>query len=170
MVDNALSPHGGELIERVLAGEAARQRVQGLPEIPVREPLARECMNIALGFFSPLQGFLNRPDLHSVVENMRLASGYIWSVPVVLDMSAQQVDELGLHIGDSALLTFQNNPLAVLEVEDVYSYDKETMARHVYGTTDEAHPGVARTYAYQERFIRRHSDVGEPALTAPTLR
>ena len=43
---------------------------------------------------------------------MRLASGYIWSVPVVLDMPAQQVDELGLHAGDSVLLTFQNNPLA----------------------------------------------------------
>ena len=95
MVDNGLSPHGGELIERVLTGEAARQRVQGLPEIPIREPLARECMNIALGFFSPLQGFLNRPDLHSVVENMRLASGYIWSVPVVLDMSGATGRRIG---------------------------------------------------------------------------
>ena len=72
MVDNALSPHGGEFIERVLTGEAALQRVRGLPTIPIREPLARECVNIALGFFSPLQGFLNHADLHSVVENMQL--------------------------------------------------------------------------------------------------
>ena len=153
MVDNALSPHGGELVQRVLTGDAARQRIQGLPAIPIREPLARECMNIALGFFSPLQGFLTRADLHSVVETMRLANGYIWSVPVVFDVSVHQVAELGLKVGDSAVLTFQNNPLAVLEVEDIYSYDKEAMARHVYGTTEEAHPGVARTYAYQERFI-----------------
>ena len=47
-----------------------------------------------------------------------------------------------LWVGDTVLLTHQEQPLAVLQVEDIYSYDKEFMAGQVYGTTDLAHPGV----------------------------
>ena len=153
MVDNRLSPHGGELVERVMSGPAARDRIQGLKSLPVRGQIATECVSIAYGFFSPLEGFMPRADVDLVLEKMTLASGYVWSIPIVFDMSSEEVHDLGLKEGDSLLLTHQGQPLATLDVEEIYSYDKERMARQVYGTADEAHPGVARTYAYKDKFL-----------------
>ena len=36
--------------------------------LPVREQIARECVNIAYGFFSPLEGFMGRADVDSVAR------------------------------------------------------------------------------------------------------
>lgn len=164
MVDNALSPHGGVLIERVAAPEEAKSLVAGLPTLSVRDQIARECVNIAYGFFSPLEGFMGRADVDSVVRHMTLASGYVWSIPMVLDVPEEELASSGISEGKSVLLTYQGQPLAVLAVEEVFSYDKELMAKHVYGTTDEAHPGVQRTYSFQDRFV-----AGSVTLVNPPL-
>ena len=156
-VDNSLSPHGGTLVERVAplaAGDAARREALArLPRIAVRDQIARECVNLAYGFFSPLEGFMGRADLDSVARDMTLNSGYVWSIPIVFDLSDAEVGDLGLKAGDTVLLTYQEQPLATLEVAEIYSYDKEFLAGRVYGTTDEAHPGVQRTYAYRDKFL-----------------
>ena len=152
MVDNALSPHGGTLIERIASSADAANMVRGLPSLEVREQIARECVNIAYGFFSPLQGFMNRADVDSVARQMTLASGYIWSIPIVLDADPDELSGLGVRSGDSLLLTHQGHPLAVMEIEEIYSYDKEFLARQIYGTAETAHPGVQRTQSYRDRF------------------
>jgi sulfate adenylyltransferase len=152
MVDNALSPHGGVLVERV-AGPHEARAAAGLPAIPVRGQIATECLSLAYGFFSPLEGFMTEADVDGVAKEMRLASGYLWSVPILFDLSAEQVAELGVKEGETLLLTYRDQPLATFEVEDIYSYDKEFLASQIYGTTDEAHPGVQRTYRYQDRFL-----------------
>jgi sulfate adenylyltransferase len=152
-VDNALSPHGGRLVERILPpGEAARA-VEGLEPLPVRGEVARECISIAYGFFSPLEGFMGRADVEAVLGRMRLASGYVWSIPIVFDLPAAEVEARRLREGDRLLLTFQGQPLAVMDVQEVFGYDRVEMARLVYGTTDERHPGVRRTYGYADRFV-----------------
>ena len=53
MVDNTLSPHGGVLIERVASREEGRKMIRGLPRLAIRDQIARECVDIAYGFFSP---------------------------------------------------------------------------------------------------------------------
>ena len=169
MVDNSLSPHGGVLVERVAPLRAGDlDRISRLPRIPVRDQIARECVNIAYGFFSPLEGFMGAADLDSVARSMTLESGYIWSIPIVFDLPEATVAQLGLKSGDSVLLTYQQQPLAVLEVGEIYSYDKEFLARQVYGATDEAHPGVQRTYAYQDRFVSgKVTLVNPPTINPP---
>ena len=61
LVDNSLSPHGGRLIERVATRQEIKEKWPGglaaLPSLAVRDQIARECVNIAYGFFSPLSGF-----------------------------------------------------------------------------------------------------------------
>ncbi len=153
MVDNTLSPHGGEIVERVAPGHIARDRIRGLKSVALRGQTARECVSIAYGFFSPLEGFMARADVDAVNNDMRLASGYVWSIPIVFDISLEEVKQLGLQEGDTLLLTYQDRPLATLEIEEIYAYDMEHMARSVYGTKDEGHPGVRRTYAYKDRFL-----------------
>jgi sulfate adenylyltransferase len=152
-VDNTLSPHGGSLVERVLDPAEARERIRGLTAVPVRPQIATECMGLAYGFFSPLQGFMTQADVDTVAKDMRLANGYVWSIPIVFDLTADEVAEYGVAEGETLLLTYQGQPLAILEVEEVYSYDKEFLASQIYGTTEEAHPGVRRTAAYRERFV-----------------
>ena len=115
--------------------------------------MAREIVNIAYGFFSPLEGFMGRHDVDSVARNMTLASGYVWTVPIVLDMSRDELDRLEVKAGDSLLLVYQDQPLAVLDVEETFTYDKEYLAQQVYGTTDNSHPGVRRTYEYKDQFV-----------------
>lgn len=152
-VDNSLSPHGGKMVERVLGPDEAREKIRGLPAAPIRGQIAREIVGIAYGFFSPIEGFMGLADVDSVARRMTLASGYVWSIPLVFDMSDNDIARLELREGDVLLLTFQGQPLATLDIEDIYSYDKEFLAKQVYGTTDAKHPGVKRTYAYKDRFL-----------------
>lgn len=167
MVDNTLSPHGGVLVERVASPDEAARMIHGLPKLPVREQIARECVNIAYGFFSPLVGFMGQADVDSVVRDMTLASGYVWSIPIILDVSQEQLTALGIEVGDTVLLTHQDQPLAVLQVEEIFSYDKEFMAGQVYGTTDLAHPGVLRTHALEDSFIGGPVTLVNPPVINP---
>ncbi|MBI3953221.1 MAG: sulfate adenylyltransferase [Chloroflexi bacterium] len=161
MVDNALSPHGGRLVERFTAAERVPDLTR-LPALPIRDQIARECLGIAYGFFSPLEGFLGQADVRSVAEEMRLANGYVWSIPIVFDLSQEELQRLNIKEGKTLLLLYQGRPYATLQVEEVFSYSKESLARSVYGTTDEKHPGVRRTYAYKDWFLG-----GKISLLAP---
>ena len=168
MVDNSLSPHGGKIVERVADPVQAAKGLKGLKQVPLTSPQARECIGIAYGFFSPLEGFMTKADVDSVVSKMTLANGYVWSIPLVFDMSQGQIDELGLKEGDTLLLTYQDNPFATLEVEEVFAYDKDFMAKNVYGTAEDKHPGVRRTRAYKDKFVGgKITIVNPPQFNAP---
>lgn len=165
MVDNSLSPHGGKIVERVVKAEP--KQLRGLKRLPIRGPLAREIIGIAYGYFSPIEGFMTRADVDSVVKHMTTASGYVWSIPLVFDLSDGQIAELGVKEGDTLLLTYQDNPFATLAVEEIFSYDKAVMAQNVYGTTDPKHPGVKRTNAYQDKFLGGKVTIVNPPVINP---
>ena len=98
-IDNTLSPHGGELIERIAAPADAPHLAAGLPRLPVRDSIAREVINLAYGFFSPLDGFMVRSEVDSVVKNMTLTSGLVWSIPIIFDISRQAMTDAGITQG-----------------------------------------------------------------------
>lgn len=147
--------HGGkEIVERVITDRAqAEAKIKGLTPIPIRGQIAREIIGLAYGFFCPLEGFMKRADVESVCKNMTLADGTVWSIPIVFDIDEKEIADKGIKEGDSVLLTYQDQPMAVLEVEEIYTYDKKEMAQAVYGTTEDKHPGVKRTYDYKDKFI-----------------
>ena len=152
-VDNSLSPHGGELKVSVAPSGQAAHLAGGLPRLAVNEQIAREVINLAYGVFSPLDGFMGSADLDSVVRTMRLANGLVWSIPIILDVSPAEWVATGAAPGGRVLLTHQAQPLATLDVVEVYGYDKTVMAENVYGTTDPEHPGVARTMALEDTLV-----------------
>jgi sulfate adenylyltransferase len=139
-----IRPHGGELVER------AGARPDGLEELDTVLLTSRELSDLdmlASGALSPLTGFMGRGDYERVVEDMRLASGLPWALPVCLAVSEAPS-------GDRAALADETGrPLAVIDVEDVFEYDKEREAERCFRTTDEAHPGVARLYAQHDRYL-----------------
>ncbi|MFL5982520.1 MAG: sulfate adenylyltransferase [Gaiellaceae bacterium] len=134
-----IAPHGGELVDRT--GE----RPDDLDSLETIDLTSRELSDLdmlAVGALSPLTGFMARDDYESVLDNMRLANGLPWALPVCL-----AVDEA--PSGDRVAL----GDYAVLEVEDVYSYDKEREAQQAFRTTDDAHPGVARLYEQKPLYV-----------------
>jgi sulfate adenylyltransferase len=161
--------HGGkEIQERILKPAEAKDKIKGLTEIPVRKQIANEIINLAYGFFTPLTGFMGKADVDSVVKNMTLADGTIWSIPILFDLSDKEVADYGVAQGKSFVLTYQGNPMALFEVDEVFDYDKKAMAKSVFGTDEEKHPGCKRTYEYKDKFIGgKITLLKEPTINEP---
>jgi len=147
--------HGGkEIVDRVMVSPSeAKNRVRGLKQVAVTGRIARECINIAYGFFTPLEGFMGKADVEAVCEKMTLTDGILWPIPIVFDISSEEINEKGIKKGDTVLLVYQDKALATLEVEQIFSYDKAKIAQSVLGTTDEKHPGVRMLNEMENTFI-----------------
>jgi len=142
--DRLIAPHGGSLVDRT--GERP-VGVDGLERIVLTSREVSDLDMLASGALSPLEGFMGRDDYERVVEEMRLADGLVWALPVCLAVAAAPAGDR-LALADEA-----GTLLAVLDVEDVYEYDKEREAERCFRTTDEAHPGVARLYAQHPLYL-----------------
>jgi sulfate adenylyltransferase len=152
-----IAAHGGELVDRT--GERPED-LSGLEVITLTSRELSDLDMIASGALSPLEGFMAKEDYERVVEEMRLADGLPWALPVCL-----AVDEPPQ--GDRvALADAEGRPLAVLEVEETFAYDKEREAEQCFRTTDDAHPGVARLYAQKPLYLAGLVTVFERAQLA----
>jgi len=160
-----IEPHGGVLVDRKLEGDEAKkalEKARGLPQVALAPEMAQDTVNVANGVFSPLTGFLGQEDFESVLQKGRLANKTPWTIPLVLDVTKEQADEIEVG-SDVALTDAQGEPLAILHVAEKFPYNKEEYAQQVYGTTDTAHPGVARTYSLNEILLGGEIDlVREP--------
>ena len=89
-----------------------------------------------------------------MVENLRLADGTLFPIPVTLDVSQEEIDTLGLKPGVRlALLDPRDDQaLAVLTIEDIYTFDKIKEAINVFGADDLAHPAVAYLHKRVKKF------------------
>jgi sulfate adenylyltransferase len=152
--EQLIAPHGGELVDRT------GPRPDDVEQLEVVTLTSRELSDLdmlASGALSPLEGFMNREDYERVVEEMRLANGLAWALPVCLAVDAAPN-------GDRVALADESGRLvAVLEVEETYEYDKEREAEQCFRTTDDAHPGVARLYAQKPLYLAGRVTVFERA-------
>jgi sulfate adenylyltransferase len=157
-------PHGGKLINKF----TTRKNIDGLFSIEVSIDLLNDIENIADGTFSPLEGFMSQEDFESVVESGRLKNGLAWTIPIVLDVN----DKMAAEIKDSGEVILKNNDdhFAVLNFEEVYSFDKIGMSKAVYQTEDVKHPGVARTLAMEDKLIGGKIELIKKASSSPLRR
>ncbi len=150
-----IAPHGGRLVNRELAGEAREEalaRAAGLKKIVLGEKEASDLEMIAVGAFSPLEGFMDRADYERVVHEMRLAGGLVWSLPITLPVASDEARRL--REGEEvALVDGAGTVLGLMTVQDRYEYDKAREARQVFRTEEEAHPGVARLYRQGDAYL-----------------
>jgi sulfate adenylyltransferase len=140
-------PHGGKLINKFIT----RKNMNGLFSIEVTIDLRNDIENIADGTFSPLEGFMGQDDFESVVKSGHLKNGLAWTIPIILDVNERTAAE----IKDAGETVLKNNDdhFAVLNAEEVYSFDKSDMSKAVYQTNDIRHPGVARTLEMKDKLI-----------------
>ncbi len=148
MIRTEIAPHGGRLINRFVSGKEAddlRERAKSLTQIALADRRLSDLELIANGAFSPLEGFMGRADYENCIINQRLSSGLPWTIPVTLAVSEDEAEGLSID-QEIALVDKFENILAVLELEEIYRYDKEREARLVYRTLEEAHPGVRNLF------------------------
>ena len=142
-------PHGGTLIDRTLTGSerlAALDHAESLSSIAIGSVALSDLELIGNGAFSPLTGFMGEADYRAVVDDMRLASGLVWSIPITLAVSRETAD--GLSIGSEVALRDEDGRIVgILDLAEKFTYDAEHEAQQVFRTTEDAHPGVARIYA-----------------------
>jgi len=136
-----IPPYGGRLINLVVSAEEREEllaEASHLPSIQISMRSLCDLELLATGGFSPLTGFMGRADYERVLEEMRLADGTLWPIPVTLPVEQS-------HFGSDRIVLrdVHNNPLAIMEVSEIYRWDAEREALAVAGTTDPRHPLVA---------------------------
>jgi sulfate adenylyltransferase len=143
-------PHGGKLIDRHLKKEPVD--LKELSTLEITTSLAEDIQNIANGIFSPLEGFLCKNDLEHVIQEKRLTNDIPWTIPILLDVDTRELN--GITEGDIVLLRNRmRGVLALVDVEEIYSYDKRNLAQAIYLTHDTNHPGVAATAQMKANLI-----------------
>ncbi|GJM43562.1 MAG: sulfate adenylyltransferase [Gemmatimonadota bacterium] len=146
----SIEPHGGKLINRCVDGGTRDKLVSeaaSLPRVDLDDRQVSDLDMIAVGAMSPLTGFMGEADYQSVVKDLRLADGTVWPFPMGLRVSKEIADQVGAR---AALFSPEGNLLAVMDVTEKYQGDKKAEARHVYGTDEQKHPGVAALYEQGE--------------------
>jgi sulfate adenylyltransferase len=147
MSDNSIKPHGGKLVNRITKVDPS-----GLYSISISEDLANDVENIADGIFSPLEGFLGKKDFENVISKGRLSNGLAWTIPIILDVD----ESIATKMKKAGKVLLQNHTglgIAILHVQETFTFDKEKTARGIYGTTDPSHPGVAKTMSMQDYLV-----------------
>lgn len=153
-----IKPHGADALKpRIVTGEAAAQlqaEAASLPSMVVSSAAAANAVMLAAGYFTPLEGYMNRADTLAVAERMQTESGLFWPVPIV-----NLVEQFEGAVGDRVALLDPNvdgNPLlAVMTVTGIETLSDDDMAlvtEQVFRTSDPAHPGVA-TFNGQGRIL-----------------
>ena len=134
--------NGKPIIERVWTEDAA-DRIKGLPQVPISKATAHEVISLSYGFFTPLTGFMGRQEVDGTLDKMQLPDGTLWSIPIVFDLSADDIENFEIDEGGSVVLEYLGAPMAIFEVSEIYQYDLERMAEKTYGTGDPRQIGRA---------------------------
>lgn len=137
-----IAPHGGTLVSTLVPAERAAAlaaEAKTLPRINLSAKQSCDLEMITIGAFSPLTGFMGSADFTSVCKNMTLASGHVWSIPILLCVAKEQAPAVGKRV---ALYAPGGALQAVMTVREVFPHDKKLEIPSVFRTEDAAHPGA----------------------------
>jgi sulfate adenylyltransferase len=149
-VDNdPISPHGGDKLVELKVAEGERVRLHAYAEkLPVVSLNARDLADLemlATGAFSPLAGYMEEADYTRSRDEMRLASGVPWPIPITLGVEEETAR--GLSRGQDVALASDGDRIALLKLAEIYRVERSREAEAVFGTGDDAHPGVNNVLA-----------------------
>jgi len=172
-----IEPHGGKLINLIPDQMPDSSYLESLNKIKLDPERQMDVELMGVGAYSPIEGFMVKKDLDSVADKMRFASGVIWPLPVILDVSKKDADNL--RIGKDIALTDENNSImATLRLVQKYPFEKNKIIKKIYGTDSPDHPGVKMMMSMKDYLLggkikllkKRKSDTGEYELTPSQVR
>ncbi|MFP3230740.1 MAG: sulfate adenylyltransferase [Caldisphaera sp.] len=147
-------PHGGKLIDRTRIGKSLDRLIEeskNMPKININDGRAYDVLNIAYGIYSPLEGFMGYNDYESVIKSMRLENDLPWTIPIILDVDENELKDI--KEGDEVSLMHNSEAIAIIRVEEIYSWDKKEYAYYIYKTTSREHPGVNKVYDMKNKLL-----------------
>lgn len=147
-------PHGGRLINRVFSKDQStrlKEEIKEFIQIPVDLETYIELENIAIGTFSPLDGYMVQQEFETVIETSRLTNDLAWTIPITFSVGEEQAK--AVEKDDQVVLTYQGEPIALFGLEDKFFPDKKLWVESVFGTTDEKHPGVKRIFSKENTLL-----------------
>jgi sulfate adenylyltransferase len=147
--DTTIAPHGGDLVDLLVPEdrrEATRTEAEHLPKLVVSARELSDLEMLAVGALSPLTGFVGEADYDSVLETMHLSGGLAWAIPVTLSLTDDDVKRIGAGNSVALLPREGGDPIAVVDVAEVFKRDRQKEALGVYKTEDLDHPGVRALY------------------------
>jgi len=155
-VSPLIAPYGGSLVDLMVPAEGyaeVKARASQLPSIQLSERSVCDLELLATGAFSPLDRFMGQTDYQRVLEEMRLRTGQLFPLPITLPVEASPA----LHLDrDIALRDAKNDLLAVMTLEEIYSWDLAEGAQKAFGTLDLRHPLVAEMHRWGQLNISGH--------------
>jgi sulfate adenylyltransferase len=148
-----ITPYGGTLVDLLVSGEERDELVRqaaSLTSVQLSQRSLCDLELLAIGAFSPLRGFMGQADYAGVLENMRLADGTLFPIPITLPIAASSGIQAGQQI---ALRDAKFDLIAIMTVEEIFEWDLAAEAEQVFKTTDTRHPLVAEMHGWGDRYI-----------------
>jgi sulfate adenylyltransferase len=148
-----ISPYGGKLVNLVVSAEereALLAKSSRLPNVQISARSLCDLELLAIGAFSPLDRFMRKADYERALTEMRLSDGTLFPIPITLPVDEKAVPNWGEQI---TLSDARNNPLAIMQLEEVYHWDPQREARLVLGTTDPRHPLVSEMVRWGKVYV-----------------
>jgi len=153
-VRGLVPPHGGKLNPRLVqVDEESHRQAKLLPQVRLNSKEVSDLIMLAMGAFSPLDGFMTQEDYLGVVRDMEMKDGVLWPIPITLSISGEESQSLK-EGQDVALVDSESGEImGAMTVQEKYTYDRKTEAVQVFGTDDVAHPGVERLYTQGDVYL-----------------
>lgn len=148
-----IQSYGGKLVNLVVDPEERQELLEKssrLPSVKISARAACDLELLASGGFSPLDRFMGKADYERVLTEMRLKNGTLFPIPVTLPIDESALPTWGEAI---TLSDARNNPIAIMQIEEVYHYDPQREARLVLGTTDPRHPLVSEMNTWGKVYV-----------------
>jgi sulfate adenylyltransferase len=143
-MSNLISPHGSDKLRILLLEgkerDAELKRAESLPKVVMTTRETGDLIMMGIGGFTPLEGFMDKKDWEGVCKDMKMSDGIFWPIPVTLshDSKVDPGTEICLISGET------DEIMGTMKVKESYQIDKDFECKHVFGTTDDNHPGVKK--------------------------
>ena len=153
-MSNLVPPHGGGPLAPLLIAEPERaaelKRAEGLTAVPMTSRESSDLVMMAMGAYTPLDGFMGHDDWRGVCVDMRLGNGVFWPIPITLSCRRDLADSIGADEEVALIDEDSGQVMAVMTVAEKYTIDRQLECSRIFRTTDVTHPGVAKVMAQGE--------------------
>jgi len=148
-----IPPHGGKLKPLLLKGKELKEvleKAKSLRRVRMTTRERDDLIMMGIGAFSPLEGFMGEADWKGVCDEMKMANGIFWPIPITLSVSKEEAKTLkeGQEV---ALVDDENSELmGSMVIQEKYTIDKVHECKQVFKTDDIEHPGVAKVITQED--------------------
>ncbi|WP_428026058.1 pyruvate kinase [Arcobacter sp.] len=142
-----IEPHGGKLVNCINL-DYDSSKLNKLKSVKISKDTLVDIEQIATGVYSPIDSFMNKDEINSVLDNNKLLSGHVWTLPIVLQLKDDDIYE-----NQELALEYQGEIVATMMLESLFTLNLDDYNKKLYGTNDINHPGVKKTNSNGNQFV-----------------